>query len=268
MTRNCPWTCTAAPPTPKRAPWRAAACSGRLGATSVATDTDASIAGLAPGVYTATLEAEDSGNRLGTATAPLRLAALSIPLGGSPAHDGVCDDAAYDAGTQIQLKPYGDGSQASLRLVRDANYLWACFSGLKIGAQVPGAFVGLRFDVDNSNERAGAGRRLRLLRGRGWRPLHRGRQRRRRLRRAGAGRPAGADQRQRQRHLLERRTAHQPHDAGRLGSPGGHEGGPLLARLPGRRLRLALCGPVRSALQRTQHLGRAQPWAWRRRSTP
>lgn len=122
----------------------------KIGATAVATDTDASIGGLAPGVYTATLEARDSGNRLGTATAPLLLAALSIPLGGSPTHDGLCDDAAYDSGAQILLKPYGDGSQASLRLVRDANYLWACFSGLKSGAVAPGAFVGLRVDVDNS----------------------------------------------------------------------------------------------------------------------
>jgi hypothetical protein len=126
----------------------------KLNGTAVATDTYASLSGLAPGTYPTLLEAKDSNNNLGTASATLTVGTLSIPLGNSAAMDGFCDDATYAGGAQIALAPYADAekSQATVHIVRDANYLWACFTGLKKGAQTPGAFAGLRFDVDNSRD--------------------------------------------------------------------------------------------------------------------
>ncbi len=131
-----------------------AALTWKVGATVVGSGADVALMGMAPGVYTATLEAKDSTNNVAAASVPLRVAALSIPLGSAAAMDGVCNDLTYSTGSHVVLSPYNDAdkSQASLRLVRDANYLYACFSGLKIGASTPGAFAGLRFDVNNSRE--------------------------------------------------------------------------------------------------------------------
>lgn len=129
-----------------------AALRWKIDATAVGTGADVALMGLAPGEYTATLEAKDANNNGATASVPLRVAPLSIPLGSAATMDGVCNDLTYAAAGHVVLSPYNDAdkSQASLRLVRDANYLYACFSGLKVGASSPGAFAGLRFDVNNS----------------------------------------------------------------------------------------------------------------------
>jgi hypothetical protein len=131
-----------------------AALTWKVGATVVGSGADVTIMGMAPGVYTATLEAKDSTNNVDAASAPLRVAPLSIPLGSAATMDGDCNDLTYASGSHVILSPYNDAdkSQASLRLVRDANYLYGCFSGLKKGASTPGAFVGLRFDVNNSRD--------------------------------------------------------------------------------------------------------------------
>ena len=78
------------------------------------------------------------------------VATLALPLGTTPLLDGACDDNSYGAGAQVQLSPYADNAQATVRLVRSADALWACFSGMQKGASTPGAFAGLRVDVDNS----------------------------------------------------------------------------------------------------------------------
>ncbi len=131
-----------------------AALTWKIGATVVGSGSDAVLMGMAPGNYTATLEAKDTQNNLAAAGAPFSVAPLSVPLGSAATLDGACNDSTYAAGAQITLTPYGDAeqTQAGVRLIRDANYLYACFSGLKIGEAAPGAFAGLRFDVDNSRD--------------------------------------------------------------------------------------------------------------------
>ncbi len=112
---------------------------------------DLNAAGLAPGSHTATLTATDSISNSAAVNADFTIAPLSIPLTTTvPTVDGTCDDIGYAAGTALQLKPYGDSSQGTVRLVRSADYLYACFSGMPKGATDPGAFAGLRVDVNNS----------------------------------------------------------------------------------------------------------------------
>ncbi|MFN8487811.1 MAG: hypothetical protein U0350_09485 [Caldilineaceae bacterium] len=109
-------------------------------------------AGLAPGAHTVTLQATDSANKTGATTAALNIAPLGIPQTAAPTLDGVCNDAAYAGGVQLQLKPYSDSTQATVHLVRSSDRLWACFTGLSNGAATPGAFAGLRIDVNNSHD--------------------------------------------------------------------------------------------------------------------
>jgi hypothetical protein len=77
---------------------------------------------------------------------------LTVPISTTPTLDGYCDEAGYAAGSSLQLKPYSDSAQANVRVVRDDNYLWACFSGLQVGVADPGAVVGVRADIDNSRD--------------------------------------------------------------------------------------------------------------------
>lgn len=113
--------------------------------------TDTNVAGLAPGTHTALLNATDSISNSATASADFTIAPLSIPISTTlPTLDGLCDDLAYAGGPAIPLQPYGDGSQATVRVLRSDEYLWACFSGMNKGAELPGAFAGLHVDVDNS----------------------------------------------------------------------------------------------------------------------
>ena len=114
---------------------------------------DLDAAGLAPGSHTATLTATDSISNSASVNADFTIAPLGIPLTTTlPTVDGFCDDGGYAAGTALALKPYGDDSQGTVRLVRSADYLYACFSGLPKGAIDPGAFVGLRVDVNHSRD--------------------------------------------------------------------------------------------------------------------
>jgi hypothetical protein len=108
--------------------------------------------GLAPGAYPVVLTAHDSISQTGTAQATLTILPLAVPTQAAPSLDGLCDDAGYANASQVLLKPYASGDQASLRLLQDGSALWACFSGLMPGAQSPGAQVGLRIDVDHSRD--------------------------------------------------------------------------------------------------------------------
>ncbi len=112
---------------------------------------DTSVAGLTPGTHLAKLTATDGTGNSASATAGFEVAPLGIPLSTTtPTLDGSCDDAPYSVGQSVSLKPYSDGAQATVRILRTTDHLWACFSGMKKGAELPGAFAGLRVDVDHS----------------------------------------------------------------------------------------------------------------------
>ena len=115
------------------------------------TGADLLVPGLAPGPHTAQLTATDADANTDQATVDFVIAPLDLPLvGATPTLDGICADAPYAQGRGLQLQPYGDGTQATVRLLRTTDHLWACFSGLAQGAALPGAFAGLRVDVNQS----------------------------------------------------------------------------------------------------------------------
>jgi len=72
-----------------------------------------------------------------------------FPSNSTPALDGLCDDADYAASNQILLKQFAN-TQASVRLLGDSSSVWACFTGLITGTLTPGAYVGVRIDVNHS----------------------------------------------------------------------------------------------------------------------
>ena len=113
---------------------------------------DLNVDGLAAGDHIAELTAEDIIGQKASTQVQFTILPLRIPAGGTPTLDGLCNDSAYAAGTQVQLPAYGDASRASVSLVRSGSYLYACFSGMKTGNVSPGASVGLRFDVNNSQD--------------------------------------------------------------------------------------------------------------------
>ena len=110
--------------------------------------------GLAPGAHVAALSVTDADSQAVTTTVPFSVAPLSIPLATTFTLDGACQDAGYAAATPLPLAPYANGDQATASVMRSDQYLWVCFSGLQAGASVPGAFAGVRIDVDNSRAAA------------------------------------------------------------------------------------------------------------------
>lgn len=127
-----------------------AALAWTVDGLSSGTGTDVAAAGLAPGAHTAVLTASDSDTNQGMADVAFDVAPLSVPITSTLVLDGKCDDNPYTGAASVQLRPYGDNSQATMRLMRTDPYLWACFSGLTKGALAPGAFAGLRIDVNRS----------------------------------------------------------------------------------------------------------------------
>ena len=79
---------------------------------------------------------------------------MSIPAGSAPQLDGFCTDEAYATATALRPQTYGDGTQGVVHLLRTDDHLWVCFSELRFGADEPGAFAGVRVDVDNSRDPA------------------------------------------------------------------------------------------------------------------
>lgn len=117
------------------------------------------LAGLAPGVYDVALTAEDTGGLAATAQTTLTVSPLFIPQRTTaPEMNGFCDDAAYANGATVALKPYPDGNQGVVHLLRTADYLWACFSGLNRGSasmmERPMNSAGLLIDANYSREHA------------------------------------------------------------------------------------------------------------------
>ncbi len=128
------------------------ALSWTVGSQAVGTGEEVQVPGLAPGTYPVTLTARDSLSQTAAAHTALTVLPLAIPNASTPTLDGFCDDAGYATANQILLKPYSSGNQASVRLLRDNSSVWACFTGLMTGTIAPGAFVGVRIDVDHSRD--------------------------------------------------------------------------------------------------------------------
>lgn len=120
---------------------------------SVGNGRDLEVTGLAPGAHLVALHATDTANATAIATTTLQMATLTIPQVTAPTLDGSCEDSGYTNGVALNLKPYGNGAQATVHLVRSTDALWACFTGLKLqGGVNPSAFAGLRIDVNNSRD--------------------------------------------------------------------------------------------------------------------
>jgi hypothetical protein len=103
-----------------------------------------------------TLTARDSAAQEHTAQTSLNVTPLSIPRRNiqpiSPVLDGLCDDDAYSHSATVQLKPYNDGYQATVQMVRSDIALWVCFTGLKRGNGAAESFAGIRIDVNHSSD--------------------------------------------------------------------------------------------------------------------
>ena len=93
--------------------------------------------GLAPGTHTDADDGDRCDKQHGERKRQFAVAPLTIPLGAAPLLDGTCDDSPYAAGTQVQLAPYSDGAQATVRLLRSGAQLWACFTGMQPGGSHP-----------------------------------------------------------------------------------------------------------------------------------
>lgn len=130
----------------------ASSLTWRVDGGDVGQGSDVFAQGLAPGTHNAAFSATDANNQTATATVFFHVAPLSIPLGSAPTLDGSCADNAYASATALSLRPYADGEQASVRLLRSADHLWVCFTGLRPDTQDMDAFVGVRVDVNNSRD--------------------------------------------------------------------------------------------------------------------
>ncbi len=130
------------------------ALAWRLDNAPAGTGDEVTVRGLAPGDHTAQLTATDSSANSAVAQRNFNVAPLSIPAGTAPQMDGFCTDEVYGAAAALRPAAYGDGAQGVVHLSRTDDHLWVCFSELRLGADEPGAFAGVRVDVDNSRDSA------------------------------------------------------------------------------------------------------------------
>ena len=130
------------------------ALSWAVSGVSAGTGEESSVRGLKPGAHTVVLTATDTTSKTGIAQTALYINPLvADEIGTSPLLNGLCDEAAYGAGTrQIQLAPYADGAQATARLLVNSNKLWLCLTGLARGSNAQVGRVGLFADVNNSQD--------------------------------------------------------------------------------------------------------------------
>lgn len=129
------------------------ALSWAIAGSPVGTGSELLVRGLAPGSYDLTLTAQDGAGATADAQARLHISPVHITVaGGALSLDGLCDDALYDGAATLQLSPYDDGSQATIRLARTDTHLWACFGGLRQGTGAVEPFVGIRMDTDHSRD--------------------------------------------------------------------------------------------------------------------
>jgi hypothetical protein len=127
--------------------------SWTLNGSSAGNGQDQLVSGLAPGIYTATLTAQNSIGLTRSAQTAFSIGTLFIPSGGTPTLDGSCDDPAYANAATLALAPYPGGGQATARLLRTASALWVCFSGLtRSSGSSPGSSTALLVDVNDSGD--------------------------------------------------------------------------------------------------------------------
>ncbi len=110
---------------------------------------------LQPGAYAVLLTAADSDAMTATATTTLTVAPKSVRFSAAPVLDGFCDDEAYGSDPDPIALRYANsasGEAAQVRMIHTADALYACFSGLPIGLDTAGEFVGLRVDVNDSGD--------------------------------------------------------------------------------------------------------------------
>ncbi len=108
------------------------------------------VAGLAPGAHQARLTATDSAGQARGASVGFTIEPLSVPSAASPTLDGACDDGAYATAAAVELRPYAAGGQAHAQLLRNADQLWVCLSGLSRATGQSAGAVTLRVDADHS----------------------------------------------------------------------------------------------------------------------
>lgn len=125
---------------------------------------DVSVAGLAQGEHEAILTATDSAGQTRSVRTSFAIEPLAIPSAVTPNLDGECNDDAYATAAVVALQPSADGSQARAQLLRDAEGLWVCVSGLtrSAGAVVGGVVVRLDPDLNRGDSLAVDDRELRL----------------------------------------------------------------------------------------------------------
>jgi hypothetical protein len=105
---------------------------------------------LPPATYGVRLTATDSHGLTATTTTSVTIAPKHVFDGATPTLDGDCTDSGYDSELDpITLRYTGIISAAQVHFAHTDGALWACFSGLQIGA-VANSFAGIRADVDNS----------------------------------------------------------------------------------------------------------------------
>ena len=127
------------------------ALSWSLNDVSLGSGNDKKADGLAPGTYDVKLTATDLDNKQGFDQSTFTIAPWKIAEGTAKV-DGHCTDLAYGATQLMQLKPYANGSQASVYAVRNDRYIWFCFSGLDKGTNYVNSFTGVRLDPNFSRD--------------------------------------------------------------------------------------------------------------------
>jgi len=130
------------------------ALSWSVDGTAAGTDENNSVRGLKPGSHNITLTATDPTSRTGNAQTTLHINPLiANDSGSSPLLDGLCNESTYDTiGQQVQLAPYADGSQATVRLLRNGSKLWVCFTGLDVGSNAQVGRASLEADLNFSQD--------------------------------------------------------------------------------------------------------------------
>ncbi|MEZ4645650.1 MAG: hypothetical protein R3E31_23440 [Chloroflexota bacterium] len=112
--------------------------------------TEIMLINLPPGTYDVMLTMTDSDANETNTHGTLTVAPKYVPNTAVPMLDGVCDDAAYAADDHPLRLQYDDGKAAYVSMIHADNALYACFSGMPVGSETPGEWVGLRVDVNDS----------------------------------------------------------------------------------------------------------------------
>jgi hypothetical protein len=105
---------------------------------------------LRPGAYSVSLVATDSQTRTATATASFSVAAKNVPaVTTAPVIDGIVDEPEWLTDRQPVPIRYQTGDAATVRLMRDATWLYAAATGLRMGSNSR-QHLAISTDADNS----------------------------------------------------------------------------------------------------------------------